>query len=102
MASSRADFYAYLEIAYFRGFYYWINVFPISRGNFQLADRFLFRRKMKEINAFELVTVPEGITASVKSRVITVKGPRGTLTKDFKHLAIDIYMPKKDTIKVIF
>ena len=55
---------------------------------------------MKEINAFELVKVPEGLSASVKARVVTVKGPRGSLTKDFKHLAIDIYMTNKDTIKV--
>merc|ERR1711997_355083 len=41
-----------------------------------------------------------GIEASVKSRVVTVKGARGSLTKSFKHLAIDIYMPDKNTIKV--
>merc|ERR1712107_161395 len=56
--------------------------------------------KMKEINSFELVTVPEGLKASVKSRVVTVTGPRGTLVKSFKHLAIDIYMKDKNTIKV--
>merc|ERR1712126_371311 len=38
--------------------------------------------------------------ASVKARVVTVKGPRGTLTKSFKHLAVDIYMTDKTTIKV--
>merc|ERR1712214_34771 len=38
--------------------------------------------------------------ASVKSRTVTVKGARGTLTKAFKHLAVDIYMGDKDTIKV--
>lgn len=31
---------------------------------------------------------------------MTVKGPRGTLVKSFKHLAIDIYMTKKTTIKI--
>merc|ERR1712098_895072 len=55
---------------------------------------------MKEINSFQLVTVPEGLDASVKSRVVTVKGPRGTLSKSFKHLAVDIYMTDKVTIKV--
>ena len=54
---------------------------------------------MKELNSFQLVTVPEGIEASVKSRVVTVKGSRGSLTKSFKHLAIDIYMTDKNTIK---
>merc|ERR1712080_431841 len=31
---------------------------------------------------------------------VEVKGPRGSLTKSFKHLAVDIYMTDKDTIKV--
>merc|ERR1712130_498227 len=55
---------------------------------------------MKEINSFQLVKVPEGLEATVKSRAVTVKGPRGSLTKEFKHLAVDIYMPDKETIKV--
>ena len=55
---------------------------------------------MKEINSFQLITVPEGLEASVKARAVTVKGPRGSLTKCFKHLAVDIYMPDKNTIKV--
>merc|ERR1712223_544340 len=55
---------------------------------------------MKELNTWELVKVPEGVEASVKSRTVTVKGARGTLTKAFKHLAVDIYMVDKETIKV--
>merc|ERR1711953_158063 len=56
--------------------------------------------RMKELNTFQLVKVPEGLEASVKARAVTVKGPRGSLTKCFKHLAVDIYMPDKKTIKV--
>jgi large subunit ribosomal protein L9e len=40
------------------------------------------------------------VDVSVKSRVVTVKGSRGTLTKTFRHLAVDIYMPDKKTVKV--
>merc|ERR1712133_44817 len=58
------------------------------------------RFNMKQLNSFQLVKVPEGLSASVKSRVVEVKGPRGSLTKSFKHLAVDIYMTDKDTIKV--
>ena len=29
-----------------------------------------------------------------------MQGARGTLVKEFKHLAVDIYMPNKTTIKV--
>ena len=55
---------------------------------------------MKEINSFQLVTVPEELEATVKSRAVTIKGPRGSLTKSFKHLAVDIYMVDKSTIKI--
>merc|ERR1712008_279743 len=41
-----------------------------------------------------------GVEASVKSRVVTVKGPRGTLKKEIRHLAVDIFMVDKKTIKV--
>jgi len=55
---------------------------------------------MQSKYSFELIEVPEGIDVSVKARTITCKGPRGTLVKDFKHLAVDIYMKDKQTIKV--
>merc|ERR1711935_393514 len=56
--------------------------------------------KMKVINTHQLVNVPEGVDVSVKSRVVTVKGSRGTLVKSFKHLALDMCMPDKKTIRV--
>ena len=55
---------------------------------------------MKVINTNQSVTIPEDVDATVKSRVVTVKGPRGTLTKSFKHLALDISMPDKKTVRV--
>merc|ERR1712119_240968 len=55
---------------------------------------------MGEINSFQLITVPEELEATVKSRAVTIKGPRGSLTKDFKHLALDVYMLNKKTVKV--
>jgi large subunit ribosomal protein L9e len=55
---------------------------------------------MKILNTHQEVIVPEGVDVSVKSRVVTVKGSRGTLTKTFRHLAVDIYMPDKKTVKV--
>merc|ERR1712153_72673 len=38
--------------------------------------------------------------ATVKARAVTIKGSRGSLTKSFKHLAVDIYMTDKQTIKI--
>lgn len=56
---------------------------------------------MKEINAFQLIPIPEGCEVSVKQREVTVKGKRGTLTRSFKHLCIDIYVLKESNeIKV--
>ena len=36
---------------------------------------------MKVINTNQLVVVPDEVEVTVKSRVVTVKGARGTLTK---------------------
>merc|ERR1712079_944297 len=56
--------------------------------------------KMKVINTNQSVTVPDEVDCSVKSRVVTIKGSRGTLVKSFKHLAVDISMPDKKTVRV--
>merc|ERR1719499_520828 len=55
---------------------------------------------MKVLNASQTVTIPEGIEAKVKARTVTIKGDRGTLTKSFRHLAVDIFMADKETLKV--
>ena len=55
---------------------------------------------MKVINTNQSVKVPDEVDVSVKSRVVTVKGPRGTLVKSFKHLAVDISMTNKKTVRV--
>jgi ribosomal protein L6P/L9E len=36
---------------------------------------------MKVINTNQIVIVPDGVEVTVKSRVVTVKGHRGTLVK---------------------
>ena len=36
----------------------------------------------------------------VKSRTVTVKGPRGTLTRSFKHLRLELKMISKKKLKV--
>ena len=42
------------------------------------------------MNTTRTVVVPEDVTLSIKSRVVTVKGPRGSITKDISHLPLDI------------
>jgi len=50
---------------------------------------------MKTILTSDTVDIPEGVTVDVKSRVMTVTGPRGTLTRSFKHLNVAISVAKK-------
>lgn len=44
--------------------------------------------------------IPEGVTCHVKSRLVTVKGPRGVLKRTFRHLALDIQMLNPKLLKV--
>jgi len=44
---------------------------------------------MKLLSSKRTVDIPEGLTIEVKGRQVRVKGPRGTLTRDFKHTALD-------------
>merc|ERR1712001_731725 len=60
--------------------------------------------KMKILNAKQSMDIPDGVDCKVKARVVTIKGPRGTLVRSFRHLAIDIYMegPTKLTVEKHF
>ncbi|KAF4305194.1 putative 60s ribosomal protein l9 protein [Botryosphaeria dothidea] len=55
---------------------------------------------MKYIHSSESLTIPEGVKVSIKTRVVTVEGPRGKLTKDLGHLAVSFSHPKKDVINI--
>ncbi|KAI9512227.1 ribosomal protein L6 [Russula earlei] len=49
---------------------------------------------MRDILKTEELEIPDGVTVSVKSRVIVVTGPRGTLTKNVRHVNMDIRLIK--------
>jgi len=55
---------------------------------------------MKTINLQQTVKIPPGVEISVKARKVLVKGPRGKLRRDFRHMAIDIRKIKKDELLV--
>ena len=61
---------------------------------------------MRKIFATNSLTwLPEVEDVEIRSRTVTVKGPRGTLTRSFKTVAADIYgnkAAKKVTIEVWF
>ncbi|KAL3212078.1 hypothetical protein MRX96_008324 [Rhipicephalus microplus] len=47
---------------------------------------------MKTIKAEQIVKIPDNVTVSANSRRVRVKGPRGVLTRDFRHIQVDISM----------
>jgi len=55
---------------------------------------------MRYIHSAETLDIPEGVKLHIKTRVITVEGPRGKLVKDLSHLAVVFGQPKKNTISI--
>eukprot|EP00955_Chlamydomonas_euryale_P113761 366232-Chlamydomonas_euryale.AAC.3 len=51
---------------------------------------------MKLLLAKQVLDVPAGVTVEVKGRRVRVKGPRGTLSRDFKHTALDMFLKTED------
>jgi large subunit ribosomal protein L9e len=47
---------------------------------------------MKTILASETMEIPEEVTVKVSAKMVTVTGPRGTLTRNFKHLNLDFQL----------
>ncbi|XP_072982406.1 large ribosomal subunit protein uL6 [Typha latifolia] len=47
---------------------------------------------MKTILATETMDIPEGVAVRVKAKLIEVEGPRGKLTRNFKHLNLDFQL----------
>ncbi|KAF8639649.1 hypothetical protein AX17_000914 [Amanita inopinata Kibby_2008] len=55
---------------------------------------------MRDVLKTEELDIPEGVEVTIKSRVISVTGPRGTLTKNVRHVDMDIQLIKGKTSKV--
>mmetsp|Transcript_4980 Transcript_4980/g.12709 ORF Transcript_4980/g.12709 Transcript_4980/m.12709 type:complete len:194 (-) Transcript_4980:247-828(-) len=58
---------------------------------------------MRQIYNTRELAIPDDVEVDIKSKVVTVKGPRGTLTRDLSHLQVDLYKTEvdgKSTIKV--
>jgi large subunit ribosomal protein L6 len=45
---------------------------------------------MRAVEMVKAVKVPEGVEVSINGRTVTVKGPKGTLTRDFSNAPITI------------
>ncbi|KAF8165245.1 ribosomal protein L6, alpha-beta domain-containing protein [Crassisporium funariophilum] len=55
---------------------------------------------MRDVIKTEELEIPSNVEISVKSRLIIVTGPRGTLTKNVRHVDMDIRVLKGKTTKV--
>lgn len=57
---------------------------------------------VKMFRIIERVAVPTNVTVTVKSRVLTVKGPRGQLVRSFRHVRnLDISLEGKKHVSVV-
>lgn len=56
---------------------------------------------MRDVLQTEELDIPEGVTLNIKSRLITVEGPRGKLVKNVRHVNMDIQLIKAKTNKVL-
>ena len=56
---------------------------------------------MKTLYSTRDVDVPENVTMTIKSRVITATGPLGTIVREFKDMSVDIHPQEKDGQKVL-
>jgi len=55
---------------------------------------------MRDVLKTEELEIPSGVDITVKSRLFTVTGPRGTLTKNVRHVDMDIRVLKGKTTVV--
>jgi len=49
---------------------------------------------MRTIQSTRDLPIPQGVTVKLKSRKVTVTGPKGTLERDFKHTPIELKIVK--------
>ncbi|CAH3039096.1 unnamed protein product [Porites lobata] len=55
---------------------------------------------MKTILASQTVSIPENVSIKLNGREVTVKGPRGTLVRNFRHLKLELTLVGKKKIRV--
>ncbi|BAO41831.1 60S ribosomal protein L9-B [Kluyveromyces marxianus] len=55
---------------------------------------------MKYIQTDQTLDIPEGVTVQIKSRIVKVTGPRGTLTKNLKHIDVTFQKVSNKQIRI--
>jgi len=56
---------------------------------------------MRQINAVKTLKVAKGAKVVIKNRKVTVTGPRGTLSRDFQHLRVDLRVESKGDVQTV-
>merc|ERR1712217_911588 len=57
--------------------------------------------RMKQVVASQVLEAPDNVKIEVKARKVRVKGDRGTLTRDFKHLNVDMFLFEEEGKKFL-
>ncbi|KAJ6103139.1 60S ribosomal protein L9B [Penicillium sp. IBT 16267x] len=55
---------------------------------------------MRYIHSEERLPIPDNVTVHIRSRVVTVEGPRGKLVKDLSHIAVTFGRPEPNVISI--
>lgn len=55
---------------------------------------------MRYIHSEETLAIPDNVKVYIKSRVVTVEGPRGKLVKDMSHLSVSFSQPQRSVITI--
>ncbi|EMD00980.1 hypothetical protein BAUCODRAFT_100632 [Baudoinia panamericana UAMH 10762] len=55
---------------------------------------------MRYIHSKEELQIPDGVKVHIKTRIVTVEGPRGKLTNNLSHLAVSFSTPSPDMINI--
>ncbi|KAK3672498.1 60S ribosomal protein L9B [Recurvomyces mirabilis] len=55
---------------------------------------------MRYIHSKEELKIPEGVKVHIKTRIVTVEGPRGKLTNNLGHVSVSFSVPDKSTINI--
>lgn len=63
--------------------------------------KFTSLKAMKFVQTEQVLEIPEGVTIEIKARSIKVTGPRGTLTKDLKHIDVTFKKISNKEISII-
>merc|ERR1711908_225518 len=69
-----------------------VEKLPSERGD----ARGLETTTMRQVYNTRELEIPADVECDIKSKVVTVKGPRGTLTRDLSHLQVDLFKTEID------